>query len=54
MSEPMQNPETTARPTASTITDPKLDALYRDLEATRAQRDYLLLLLAARIAGGNR
>ncbi|WP_217231354.1 hypothetical protein [Streptomyces anulatus] len=54
MSEPTQDPETTARPTASTITDPKLDDLYRALDATRAQRDYLLLLLAARIAGDNR
>ncbi|MEV7157138.1 hypothetical protein AB0N77_21315 [Streptomyces misionensis] len=50
MSEPNQKPKTD-RPTASTITDPKLEALYRDLDATRAQRDYLLLLLAARIIG---
>ncbi|MFF8992532.1 hypothetical protein ACF09H_21855 [Streptomyces sp. NPDC014983] len=50
MSEPNQNPKT-ARPTASTITDPKLEALYRELDETRAQRDYLLLLLAARLFG---
>ncbi|MFE1189969.1 hypothetical protein [[Kitasatospora] papulosa] len=50
----MQDSATTARPTASTITDPKLDALYWDLDAIRAQRDYLLLLLAARIFGGDR
>ncbi|MFF4933220.1 hypothetical protein ACFY2H_30680 [Streptomyces griseofuscus] len=52
MNEPAQDPETTARPTASTVTDPQLEDLYRDLDATRAQRDYLLLLLATRLIGG--